>query len=91
MDGRSLDVGPGAVPGMASRGGRTAREIYGDEAVCYGDPLDASSFSQSLCKVLEDSQYQKRLIKNGMETALFYTWDRAFDGYFTVFREMVDL
>jgi galactokinase len=31
MVGRSLDIEPGAALGMASRGGRTAREIYGDD------------------------------------------------------------
>jgi glycosyltransferase involved in cell wall biosynthesis len=65
-------------------------EIYGDENVCYGDPLDARSFSHSLCELLEDSQYQKRLIENGMETARFYTWDRAVEGYLAAFRELMD-
>lgn len=65
-------------------------EIYGDGNVCYGDPLDARSFSESLQSLLEDSPYQKRLIKNGLEAVRFYTWERAFGGYLDVFRELMD-
>jgi len=65
------------------------REVYGNENICYGDPLDAQLFADSIYEVLADLQYQKRLIRRGFELADFYSWEQTVDGYFSVFNEVL--
>ncbi len=65
------------------------REVYGNENICYSNPLDAQLFAESICVVLTDSQYQKRLIRRGFELADFYSWEQTVDGYFSVFNEVL--
>lgn len=64
-------------------------EIYGSDAACYGDPFDVEAFAASLQTVLSDSDYQEKLRQNGLRLARQYTWDRAFEGYSAVFKELL--
>ena len=64
-------------------------EVYGDEDVCYADPYDMESLASALQQVLSDCNYQKRLTARGRQIAQRYTWDAAFEGYRSVFNEVL--
>lgn len=64
-------------------------EIYGQESACYADPHDPDSLADGLLRLLDNEPYREQLIRQGLQLAQHYTWDRAYGQYAELFRELL--
>lgn len=63
-------------------------EIYGQEAACYADPFDPDALAGALLHLLDDSASRQRFVNNGLQLAQQYTWDRVYEQYAELFKEL---
>ncbi len=66
------------------------REVYGAEAAAYADPRCPESLADALIRLLDDAQRRERLIGSGLELARRFSWDRVYEQYARVFKELMN-
>jgi len=64
-------------------------EVYGQEAARYADPYDPDSLADSLTSLLDDEISRQRFAQTGRQLAQRYAWDRVYEQYAALFKELL--
>ena len=64
-------------------------EITGD-AACLVDPLSVDDILRGLQKIIFNSEYRQKLIKNGYNQIKKFSWTRSAAEYIRLYREVLD-
>jgi glycosyltransferase involved in cell wall biosynthesis len=77
-EGLGLPVLEAMKSGAAVLGGRNSsiRELIGDDDAMF-DAREPASMAEKLIRVLEDTNFRRRLHENGLERARLFTWERT--------------
>lgn len=60
------------------------------DAVFYVDPFSVESIAEGMVRVLSDDNLRRKLIKNGLERAKNFTWERSAREHLKVFEEVYE-
>ena len=63
-------------------------EIYGQDAAAYADPHDPDALAAALIRLLDDEPHRNLLVQKGLTLAKRYTWDRVYEQYAELFKEI---
>jgi glycosyltransferase involved in cell wall biosynthesis len=63
-------------------------EIYGPDTACYADPFDPDALAEALLHLLDDAASRQQFVNNGLHLAQTYTWDRVYEQYAELFKEV---
>jgi len=64
------------------------QEIYGPDAAAYADPHDPDALAAALTRLLDDESHRNLLVQKGLTLAKRYTWDRVYEQYAELFKEI---
>ena len=62
----------------------------GGGAASYFNPLDVENIAESIQKVCEDSDYQKKLSESGLKHAQNFNWDSSFNKHMDLFEKVLN-
>lgn len=63
------------------------KDVAGNDA-CLVDPFSVKSLREAIIRVIEESEYRERLIKQGLKNAELYRPDRIANSYFELYQRL---
>jgi O-antigen biosynthesis alpha-1,2-mannosyltransferase len=84
-----LEAMAGGVPVLTSNSS-ALQEVSGDAALLV-DPLDVPSIAMGLRKLTEDQALRDELIRKGLERSREFTWGKAVEQTWRVYRELLSV
>ena len=84
-----LEAMANGLPVVASR--TASLPEAGGEAALYVDPHDPQDIADKVLRAVEDSELRRRMIEQGLERALEFSWRRAAEATLKVYDEALSL
>jgi alpha-1,3-rhamnosyl/mannosyltransferase len=84
-----LEAMANGLPVVASR--TASLPEAGGEAALYVDPHDPQDIADKVLRAVEDSELRRRMIEQGLERALEFSWRRAAEATLKVYDEALAL